>query len=1110
LSKTAKHITTFEGGLVNAVEASDVGDENGLWNIENLEGIFKKGVLLPSGSVSAVHSSYVGSGANQSAGVGFECMQGDYKPHEEVVVWAEFNHSIPSPGAVNISLGDFQTDWVKNWSFTYQLIDVPTSGDGVHIEFLGTSYNGSKLQIVIPEDPHSTGSTWFEEGQSYRIYYSYRTPGIFPNGNSSNNYIEYENNHPNPYVGTTAVVSLPSSQGDTVLYNGDEQYFFHSSAASWMHAVTVRCESATSWGVSHAGERKYSLNLHATERFQDGSTLYPYMDNEYILEAIKIKKINEYVGTQYFLCSNSTGQVAVFEDGAGTATTSLQVQIPSIDDNDPDYLFTSNAIRVCSSQFGSDNKDYLPKYFGFISRDLFPNTSKSDIVRYMEGKFVKPVGGGNISGTINVHTWQSYAETSGISGSHNNTIQIRGWHNLDAGLKAPDEDYCTMVNQNDYFDALNFYIGATLPGSLTLADDNFYDGDSDKGNWPGMDLMAGQGHFAKHISKAQTDDPGYLIRLEYRVNRITTVGSDINITGTWNEARDTTDPKDDEIEIVYRFYTTFVYDGGSQESTMTRISRIAPIGAALENGQGSPHWARSMDYAYLSGHAEDEIALQFRSHSGGGTISNTLSNAWDTSISFRPVIYPGNKGLNSYHMPARVTGVNFYYSSSQDDHYGRYLLINCDFLNGLKFYNEANPQYRPWNILRHNWLGMNCSKSSSYENHNYSVSDWSANYENRFPIHEGFSYSSDPGYQTMIEFKDPPKFEDWNSIYGINPDEWPKIKYKTSVIINNQAFYGNVEVDGEIDKEKILVSISDGGYDMVPKDNYIDMTTGDGDEIVKLLTYSGKLYVFKKRKLEIVEVEEETDSITNTFATGGVESKHHAVVTSIGCIWANEFGVFLHDGSAITNLIFGKVNTFSLNNTDNFVVGYSPRDGRVYILDKTVTSQAKTLWMIDIETKTWWISNTQFETAFAYSNFSVDKNLQLIWMKDVKNNASGMIQEYWNNLPAGQDVSFEIGDLNLDGVTSNKQLYSVVVSAKNAGSLTITGNYTAPNGTQTSLSFGTSTLSSSSTGFGRTTHIVTPNTAEDITFVSVTISGTAVAGTEIHSVSFVYRDKGVK
>ena len=79
MAKTTKDITTFEGGIVNAVETSDAGEDKGTFRMVNMDGITKKGILRTSGSMVAVDPA-IGSVDIQymEPGAGFEIMPLDF------------------------------------------------------------------------------------------------------------------------------------------------------------------------------------------------------------------------------------------------------------------------------------------------------------------------------------------------------------------------------------------------------------------------------------------------------------------------------------------------------------------------------------------------------------------------------------------------------------------------------------------------------------------------------------------------------------------------------------------------------------------------------------------------------------------------------------------------------------------------------------------------------------------------------------------------------------------------------------------------------------------------------------------------------------------------
>jgi len=1126
VAKSSKDITSFEGGLINAVEPSDSGEENGMYNVENLEGLYKKGVLVPSGQLADKTTGiYPLDGANQQGGVGYGIMQSDWEYASDLALECEFENNDGSAAAkkIYISSGGTGRNFTADWKYNSGDGTEPTwtreysSGGSIMSSWNGTSANNGHGKIANFRVPYNVSGNqqYLESNRLYRI-----TVESFQCNSSG--------------------LRLTSLADQFTYFNGD----VHGPLDGSMYIAPLHTAPTdggwvmcwdTMWGnygkpitnidaLGNANDIKvYYMVTHGTISNSDQLHFGCYFDAHCMdagnrgvaLRNIKIDVAEQYNGTQYYFHAKDDGLVSVHENENTAASDAITVQGSAVTGNDPNYLLSSNVARIQGTDFADYGTILAPKWFGMIRRNFFKYVEDLAESTYDNGIMEGVVSTGDdttgpwlpISTTaVNDVSW-NYSWTMG---DHYQTAKIpfsfesklHGWETESTQLEAPNADYCTLVNVNDQIQLFEKPNYTTSPIA-------WYNTNTDSGAWFGQDLMCGDGTYHQHFGASA----GYLIRLEYHVDKreiTANVPISEDITGTWNEAEDTETPSPAELGVTYRFYCTFMYDSGSQESVMTRIKIGTETGTVVDGstpqGQETMYKNSSSPHNYL----RDQFQLRMYSNL---TAATTSKLAHDTRVTFRPMIIPSSAGMHGWDLPKRCSGVNWYYSTDKDNHTSRWKLIETDFVKGIKPHSSANAAYLPWKLLRFAWPGYyGANASGGSADVNQSVADGGA-LANRFPLHQGYSHDSNAnpdGIDNFLQFDDPPKFEDWNSAYGSNPDETDDIFYKTSTIIGSQAFYGNVLINGESYRDRILVSIANHGYDMIPFDNYLDVAAGDGDEIVSLLTHNEQLYVFKKRSLQVVSVGEDNDETVATSAIGGIDNKHHAIATNIGIIWANEYGVFLHGDGQVENLIQGKVNDFGLNNSDRFTVGYSPRYNRVFIMSSTSKAVPKTLHMIDTNEKTWWRSVGSAATNSVYSNFMTDKDMKLTCLKDIDAGAWTVIRQEWNPQSVSQNVLFEVGDLNLDGVTSNKQLYSIITVAKNAGSLNIVAEQTKPDGTKSTLTLTPSSLSASPTGYGRVEHVVQVNTAEDLLFANATISGTADAAMEVHSVSFIYRDKGVK
>ena len=134
-------------------------------------------------------------------------------------------------------------------------------------------------------------------------------------------------------------------------------------------------------------------------------------------------------------------------------------------------------------------------------------------------------------------------------------------------------------------------------------------------------------------------------------------------------------------------------------------------------------------------------------------------------------------------------------------------------------------------------------------------------------------------------------------------------KYQTSVVTNRRAFIANVRYTNE---EGIMKNKGDtiryseiNKFDTFPEFNFLDIGVNDGEEFIKLEAFADRLLAYKERTLYVINIGGGSDTqwfLESTQNNMGV-SFHSAVVkTEIGVCWVNKNGLYIYDGSRITNL----------------------------------------------------------------------------------------------------------------------------------------------------------------------------------------------------------------
>ncbi len=215
--------------------------------------------------------------------------------------------------------------------------------------------------------------------------------------------------------------------------------------------------------------------------------------------------------------------------------------------------------------------------------------------------------------------------------------------------------------------------------------------------------------------------------------------------------------------------------------------------------------------------------------------------------------------------------------------------------------------------------------------------------------------------------------ESYESINGFSPNIAKQIAfgklgsgYKTAVVANRRAFVANVlyddnktgsseeNTDFEHYGDRIMFS-EIGKYDLFPDFNFIDVVKGDGEDYVKLEYFSDRLFAYKQRTLQILNISSPSPSnwfLEDTVQGGGVSKPYSVCKGSLGIFWANQSGLYHFNGSSVRNVTDGKIdsNTWStfLNNKQASL-GYVTNSNQVIVMQKVASSADSYIYQIETD-----------------------------------------------------------------------------------------------------------------------------------------------------------------
>ena len=233
--------------------------------------------------------------------------------------------------------------------------------------------------------------------------------------------------------------------------------------------------------------------------------------------------------------------------------------------------------------------------------------------------------------------------------------------------------------------------------------------------------------------------------------------------------------------------------------------------------------------------------------------------------------------------------------------------------------------------------------------------------------------------------------------------------WKTSVVINNRVFLGNVQYTTNQDGvsnpvvygDRVLVSPV-GKYDTFADSvSVLDIGVRDGEDIVKLETYGGKLLQFKQNTLYIIEVsDKDAENVTDTYKLKGVSSPNHVCWTDDGIVWVNKFGCYTYDGSEIKNVLEGEDEDSGLRIsfsdwrsfiTDNAIIGYDGVEDNLIVKRHCSTSIANggDVYVYNFKVNAWTFGKARYtqssdgNSVYNNTNFITRSDGTLLLMKSV-------------------------------------------------------------------------------------------------------------------------------
>ena len=335
------------------------------------------------------------------------------------------------------------------------------------------------------------------------------------------------------------------------------------------------------------------------------------------------------------------------------------------------------------------------------------------------------------------------------------------------------------------------------------------------------------------------------------------------------------------------------------------------------------------------------------------------------------------------------------------------------------------------------------------------------------------------------------------------------VQYKTGVVVNHRLYAGNVKYKkgsggATIAPDRLLKS-SQSGIDKFDDYSILDIAIVDGDEITALFHFADRLLQYKANILYIINISQDIEFLEASFLHKGMKNANAGVETDLGIAWVNKHGVFLYDGETIHDLIditgqrIIDWATITDENEDQFFVRYSAKDRQIIIIGKIT----RNIYIYDIVLKAWVSGTTAIPTNKLISNFTTDRDGNLLFIENGTTDAS---IKTWTSTAVQQDIEIITKDIDFGSFAQRKKIYKMYISYVGGANMNLAVKYRINRGSWTAAG----TLASTSINSTIEEMLFPLGNTNSVKSLQLKLIGAVPSTFKLNDISIVYRLKGIK
>ncbi len=472
-----------------------------------------------------------------------------------------------------------------------------------------------------------------------------------------------------------------------------------------------------------------------------------------------------------------------------------------------------------------------------------------------------------------------------------------------------------------------------------------------------------------------------------------------------------------------------------------------------------------------------------------------------------------------------VTPLKVYVGNSEQEYLNipkrQYLThLNCTFKNasgtildermtGCRLYSRKHNGGRRWRLV----MDVDFSRGSRLNTFDLFQNSWSQTSNQYYRLN------------SYLERRDP-SVETFEALNGIMNDEH-KISFESgghgwehAKAVGRRVFYIGVKYYDDVNvkymRDRVFYS-QPAKPDVVPVSNWIDLGINDGDQFIALESFSGRLCLFKRSKIYILNVQAGNPAgwgLEAEIDNNGVPHPSNVTNTRYGIVWANKYGCFMYGGQGVQELsasISPEIWIDTFNDNEKMILGMNSLKNQLVVaptgaLVASDNTSYQGLWMYNFDAQGW---SRYKNSIYDYNDgFMNDRGGELYYFTkqwDEDEEASFYRALKINITEDGSTVSrtktFTLKEDTLGSPGVMKRFYNVKVELKNEANANLTCKFNNSGAI-------TKTLSSANTGF--VTKIFTPASPIESDRMQLSFSSDSAGGVTISNVVLEYRTKRLR